>query len=262
MTLFKVAQANPGSIPTILNSIKELADEALKGTLEVAQRQAFEQLKKNIAAIESKYEKGLGKILSSIEGMVQKEVAKIKPPKGDQGDKPSRDELLELIELVMPKVENGKDAPIPTSEEIAVALKPVFLEFMTQDSILSRMLDERDKAHNDAVYGKVIDLIAAEIGKMRKFSGGGASGDRVRAGDGITITRDVLGRAVLSVSGSGAVETPTGTVNGSNTAFVVTRTPKWIVADGIQYFEGAGYSLSGLNVTMDLAPSQFIRAVA
>ena len=63
-------------------------------------------------------------------------------------------------------------------------------------------------------------------------------------------------------SGGGVtVSTPTGTVNSVNTSFTVAATPKWIVADGITYFEGAGYSISVLTVIMDIPPSQFIRAI-
>lgn len=55
-------------------------------------------------------------------------------------------------------------------------------------------------------------------------------------------------------------ETPTGTVDGSNTSFTVTVAPVYVVADGTTYFEGAGYSLAGLTITMDNPPSQYIRS--
>lgn len=67
---------------------------------------------------------------------------------------------------------------------------------------------------------------------------------------------------VTGGSGSGVtVETPVGTVNATNTSFVFSATPKWIVADGITYFEGAGYSMTVLTATMDVPPSQFIRGI-
>ena len=62
-------------------------------------------------------------------------------------------------------------------------------------------------------------------------------------------------------SGGGILfETPTGAVNGANVTFTVLNTPVYIVSDGVQYFEGAGYSLAGLTVTMDYAPTGFIRS--
>jgi opacity protein-like surface antigen len=74
----------------------------------------------------------------------------------------------------------------------------------------------------------------------------------------------VNGRDTITFTASGGgttVETPAETVNGSTTVFTVTAQPKWIVADGITYYEGAGYSYSSLQVTMDIAPSSFIRAI-
>jgi hypothetical protein len=61
--------------------------------------------------------------------------------------------------------------------------------------------------------------------------------------------------------GSVTVETPTGTVNASNKVFTVTAEPKWVVADGTQYFDGAGYTYAALTITMDVAPSASIRSI-
>mgnify|MGYP001569726011 CR=1 FL=1 len=67
-------------------------------------------------------------------------------------------------------------------------------------------------------------------------------------------------RLLVSLAGI-TVETPTGTVNASNVSFTVTAEPKWVVADGATYFAGAGYSYAALTVTMDLAPSIYIRSI-
>ncbi len=61
---------------------------------------------------------------------------------------------------------------------------------------------------------------------------------------------------IYTGSSSISIETPSG----SGTSFTVTATPLYIVADGATYFNGAGYSLSGLNVTMDNPVTQFIRS--
>ena len=55
--------------------------------------------------------------------------------------------------------------------------------------------------------------------------------------------------------------TPAGTVDGSNTAFTVASAPKWVISDGITYFSGAGYSYALGTITMDIPPSQYIRAI-
>lgn len=61
--------------------------------------------------------------------------------------------------------------------------------------------------------------------------------------------------------GSSSVETPSGTINGSNTSFTVSNEPKWIIADGVTYFEGAGYSYSAGTLTIDTPPVSFIRSI-
>lgn len=63
------------------------------------------------------------------------------------------------------------------------------------------------------------------------------------------------------VSGIGyTIETPSGTVNGSNTTFTVTNTPVYLVIDGATYFENAGYTIAGLTITTATEPSSFIRS--
>ena len=57
-----------------------------------------------------------------------------------------------------------------------------------------------------------------------------------------------------------AGETPSGVVDGVNLTFTVTATPRHIVSDSAIYFEGNGYSRSGLTITMSLPPAQYIKA--
>jgi len=61
-------------------------------------------------------------------------------------------------------------------------------------------------------------------------------------------------------TGGYTVETPTGTVDGNNTTFTVTVVPVYIVSDGTTYFNNAGFTISGLTVTMTVAPTSYIRS--
>jgi len=262
MRLFKIAVANPQSIPTILDAIKSMADEALKGTLDVAQRQAFQKLSESIVLLERQYKRQLEAILKSVDKTIEEKVMAVKPPKGEPGEKGdmwSKDEVLSLIMEVMPHVEDGKT---PTKEELAAVAKPLLLELLTQDLVINRVIEERDKEVNDNLWGKMQKLIYDEINKVKKFSGGGYAGDRVKAGSGVSISQNSIGQKVISVTAGGAnIETPTGDVDGVNDTFTVTATPAWIVADGITYYEDAGYTRSGTTITMDIPPSQYIRAI-
>ena len=84
-------------------------------------------------------------------------------------------------------------------------------------------------------------MLGDKISQIKRFGGGGAS------------------------NGSSGVNVNTlvGDIDGSNTIFTYRglSTLRFIVSDGITYFEGAGYSKSGNVITMDLAPSQFIKAI-
>lgn len=65
-------------------------------------------------------------------------------------------------------------------------------------------------------------------------------------------------------SGSGVtVETPTGDVDDSNTTFTVTAEPKWVIVNGITYFDGAGYSYASLTLTLNgpVGTGGFIRSI-
>lgn len=89
--------------------------------------------------------------------------------------------------------------------------------------------------------------------------------DLILTGAGVTttITADGLLTVVISGSGTGGftVETPSGSVNASNTVFTVTAEPQYMIADGISYFDGKGYAYAALTVTFDIPPSQYVRAI-
>lgn len=91
----------------------------------------------------------------------------------------------------------------------------------------------------------------------------GETGYGFRDNGGVMQVKDSGGSWANFGAGGGSitVETPVGTVDSANVTFTVTATPKWIVSDGITYFSGFGYSIAALTVTMEVPPSQFIRAI-
>lgn len=113
-----------------------------------------------------------------------------------------------------------------------------------------------DKSLRDLIaeLRSVLEEVASRPPRIieRYGRGGGVSEDRV-----LELIEENAG-----TGGGSTVTTPVGTVDAVNQSFTVAATPKWIVADGIMYFDGAGYSVAGLTVTMDVPPSQFIRSVA
>lgn len=92
---------------------------------------------------------------------------------------------------------------------------------------------------------------------------GTTAGVNFKAGTNVTLSQSTDSQGNITItfnatsSGSGiSFETPTGVIGG--TSFIVLHTPKYIVSDGVTYFENNGYTLSGLNITMDIAPQGFI----
>ena len=59
------------------------------------------------------------------------------------------------------------------------------------------------------------------------------------------------------------VETPVGTVDGSNVTFTVSNEPKYVIVDGLTRFVGFGYTYAGGTITVDaLAPPvEHIRSI-
>lgn len=102
-------------------------------------------------------------------------------------------------------------------------------------------------------------LAGKTYGKDTWARGGG---DTVAAGTNVTITTNSDGSKVINATGgSGGVtiETPAGVVDASNTVFTPSAEPLYVIADGITYFDGAGYTWSSPTITMDVPPSQYIR---
>lgn len=130
----------------------------------------------------------------------------------------------------------------------------------------------------DAVIGHLKDKkvltkehiggLDAEISSYRhqmamRQAGQHGGGDTLQAGAGQTLTRNNNGTVTLTVpTGSVTPLTPVGAVNGSNTSYTVASEPTSVIADGVTYFAGAGYTYLALTITMDTAPSQYIRYYA
>lgn len=68
----------------------------------------------------------------------------------------------------------------------------------------------------------------------------------------LTATAAAAGLGYASVS---------GTVNAVNPTFGYPSAPQAIVGDGVTYFQGNGYTYAASVITMDIPPSQYIKAV-
>lgn len=80
------------------------------------------------------------------------------------------------------------------------------------------------------------------------------------------LTSAELAWVIAGAAGGGGgvnIETPVGTVNGSNITFTVSNTPKFIVVDGMVRFSTLGYTYAAPTITVDVLapPMEYIRSI-
>lgn len=215
-----------------LTAFKEEKLKELDVFVKALEREVSEALAEHIRtrAIEIRGESGYSPIKGKDYFDGKTPIVGIDFPIPKDGKTPTSEELLSIIKPLIPLPIKGDDGKVPTEEELRTLFTPI-VEKMFAD-------------------------FATKI--RRPIFGGG--GDVVEAGSGITITRSG-GKRVIASTGSGITfETPTGTVDGSNNIFTVLNTPKYIIVDGVTYFENNGYTIVGLTITTSVPPTGFIRS--
>lgn len=197
---------------------------------------------------------------------------------------------LDDMQATVDLLENGKDADEQRMIATLTAMIPTLDDIIKQlpaagtairDSL--ELLSGNDRLDISAIRGLEEALQEAKkTGKSVQIRGGGTRGFFVyvggvkkgivnslnfAGGSGVSLAYSKvngLDTITINASGSGiSVETPPESVDASTTVFTVSAQPQWIVSDGTTIYEGAGYSYnSGTGkVTLDLAPSSFIRAI-
>jgi len=150
---------------------------------------------------------------------------------GKNGETPDVMEIATLAASLIPKESKVEEVETPEDEEQEMQeIATRVAEILGFDDKFKRVTNEM-ASYRSQLAGKI-------YGKDTWARGGGGSSS---SGGGVSIT------------------TPTGDVDAVNVTFTASATPLWVTADGIQYFEGAGYSLAGPTITMEIPPSQYIR---
>ena len=175
--------------------------------------------------------------------------------KGEDGHTPTEKELVALIEPLIPEPikgkdgrdgvngkdgingidgENGKNGERGMDGKDGVDGSP---DSPQQIREKLESLKGDDRLDKSAIKG-----LEEEIEKLRQIR---------------TSRTGALG-GVLSVGVR--VETPEGTIDGVNTIFTAYKFPKYVVGDGITYFENQGYTYSAKTLTMTIPPSNYLRS--
>ena len=164
---------------------------------------------------------------------------------GIDGKTPTEKELRALIEPLIPKVKNGEDGKTPDEETLKSLIRPIVLTYMEG-------VPKDTKPTYDEIKGVAEPIIRQMITEARKgWFGGGGGGDNVRAGTGVTITTNNVGAKVISATAGSLTELEaTGDVDDTNVTFTFTEKPKYIIKNGQQLRETAGWTWSGLTATL------------
>lgn len=160
--------------------------------------------------------------------------------------------------------ENGKDGSPDSPQQVRDKLESLKGDDRLDVSAIKGLGKRETKLTNDLInrsIGIVDQRTSFLINKVSNLENRSSGGLASVAHD-ATLTGDGTSGNPLSVviTAGYTKETPTGTVDGSNATFTVTATPVYIVSDGITLFDGAGYTIATLTLTLDNPPSQFIRS--
>lgn len=155
--------------------------------------------------------------------------------KGEKGDSRTEEELLSLIKPLIPKPIKGEKGEKGEKGNSMIGQKgdkgkdgsPD-----TSDEIIAKLNSSKMMIDSERIKG-LVDLInqIEEYGKYPLGGGGNSS-------TGIT------------------VKTPSESPDSDRTVFTVEKTPKWVVVDGITYYDGFGYTAGAGIITMTNPPNQ------
>lgn len=185
---------------------------------------------------------------------------------GVDGNDADEEKILSRLVELIPKPKNG-DTPTIDYDKVAKMVRSQVKDGedakVDYDKLFEMMKEKLTIDHVPGLRGEIDSYrnqLAGKVYGEDTWARGG--GDTVKAGTGVIITINADGQKVINVPGGVTPLTPTGTVNGVNKVFGVVSRPSSVIADGITYYEGFGYSYATLQITMDSPPAQYIRYYA
>lgn len=236
--LLRLAKSNPGVILHVIDEIKEQAVDVLRETLKTAEPQVVAELEQRVKAAFEQYSLQTERMLKAhseqflkdLDEKIEKEVDKvrvIKGEKGDQGNAPSVEFILELIKPLIPQV---RDGATPTTEQLQTLIKPIVEAAVENVKPTIEEKAEKDKEFDDKLAAAIQKGIADEISKIKRFGGGGGTGVNLVTIRGIT-------------TGGVGERKLTGAIDGSNAVFTTPRTFKkggeTVYHNGVRLREGS-----------------------
>lgn len=255
--IYKANQQATSTVQDVIGVKKEVRN--LSGELNnYAEKNELEKLS-------TKLEKNLKKVVSDFD----KQVVDIREFVS-LFEKYDPTELVGIIDMSKEEILKIKEY-ISTLGETSESIRNKLETLSGNERLSAKYISGLEEIINDLLSKSTLLNTAKETFVGR---GGGnveifVAGEKVGSGQGINFVSGATvehdgNKANVTITGSSAgftLETPTGTVNSSNTAFVSTTTAKAVIADNMFYVDGFGCTISGTSITMTSAPRFFIRAI-
>lgn len=246
------------------------------------------KLEDSLQAINTDIAKNLSELTQELNVAI--ETAKsVKGQKGDDGKTPSTQDLVSLIQPLIPNVKDGetpskeqlvklikplipkvKDGITPSKKELLTLIRPLIPEVKNgKDAILPDLKElalntiktvealegdarlDFNALKNTPDYGKDIDTLAERTQLL------------VQIASQRSYTKAEVDALIGTSSGGGGnVETPSGTIDGANTVFTVSNAPIYINIDGVNKYETLHYTYSAgtITITDGSPPVLFIKS--
>lgn len=203
---------------------------------------------------------------SNIKEMVETRINSIEVPPGEPGKDADVEEVKRLVleEIKIPEPEPGSpDTPDQIRNKLeSIEEEEEKLSISAIGGLEKKLKELFSIRENRGIFGIPSRGMFLSIGGVKK---GIISNLNIVGGSGVSVSYSkVNGQDTITIDASGGgvtVETPHETPNAVITVFTVSAEPQWMVADGITYYAGKGYTYSTGQVKFEIAPSQFVRAI-
>ncbi len=152
-------------------------------------------------------------------------------------------------------IKGDKGEPGKTVKQIVKEIRveqPIVTEKIIKETTKTEKIDE----------DKIIEDLLEKLKKEQILDLTHIKGAQTFIKDGIKYrVEELMHGGSKSSGGTGyTVETPSGTIDGTNVTFTVTAVPVYIISDGATYFANNGYTILGLTLTLTSAPLGFLRS--
>jgi len=252
---------------------KEFTDafKALTEHIKKAREVLTEMNKAEFSQLEKSLVSSIEQLRNDTQGSASETLASIKTSVDEllSSVRFSHEAMLSEAQAKLDAVKNGEDGNDGNDADEEVIVEKVLAKIPKPSEANLQPIEEKIEALDKRVSNiRTAPLIGPSRGVYLYINGVKKglvnSLDIVGSGVATSVVNGLLTITITGGAGNGVnIETPSGTVNGTNLSFTVSNEPKYIIVDGVSKFVTTHYTYGGGTITLlaDNAPVQFIRSV-